>query len=302
MGSPVQDLDWSKLQSFAAVAEHGSLSAAARALGGSQPTMSRHISTLEEDLGIRLFERTSEGLVLTSIGVELFEQAALMNAAAGQFSLLASGRSQNLKGSIRITASESFAIYALPEILAELRRSEPEIQIELVASDQTENLLKREADIAVRMYRPTQNDVFTRKVGELHLGMFASEAYLARAGVPKTLKDIMQHDVIGLDRSDEMIGGFKEAGLKVDRDFFAFRCDNNVVNVEMIRRGLGIGIIAVPLGRADATLRHLFPDAVRPTLPLWLTAHSELKSSLRVRRVYDFLADRLEKQYGDGKS
>ena len=178
----MRNVDWAKLQSFVAVAEHGSLSAAARATGASQPTLSRHIAALEEELGLRLFDRTSEGLVLTASGTEIFDNAEAMNASANQIALIASGRSQEISGSVRLTASDTVARFTLPPILTALRRAEPSIAIELVASNETNNLLKREADIAVRMYRPTQNDVITRKVGELYLGFFASKAYLDQRG------------------------------------------------------------------------------------------------------------------------
>ena len=177
-------LDWSLLQSFIAVAGKGSLSAAARALGGSQPTMGRHIGALESELGVRLFERTACGLELTPTGLELLDHARRMDAAANHLSLAAEGRAEAVAGTIRITASEIVATYILPEILTALRRAEPEIEIELVASDRSENLLQREADIAVRMYRPPQADVFTRKVGDLKLGIFAAESYVARRGAP----------------------------------------------------------------------------------------------------------------------
>jgi len=286
-------VDWGYLQSFIAVAEGGSLSAAARLLGASQPTMGRHIALLEEKLGVRLFDRVATGLELTETGAELLEYAEQMATSAGRLSLRAEGRSEAIAGTVRITASEIVAAYVLPEILTDLRRSEPEIDIELAASDRTENLLRREADIAVRMYRPTQNDVITRRVGSLKTGIFAAHDYLATRGEPGTLTDFQHHDVIGYDRSDLVIQGFRAAGLEVDREFFAFRSDNQIVAWRMVVAGFGIGFNQVQVGRAEKRVRQLFVETPLPELPIWLTAHADLKTSRRIRRVYDFLADQL---------
>ena len=202
-------------------------------------------------------------------------------------------RAEAIAGTIRLMASEIVATYILPGILTALRRAEPEIEIELVASDRTENLLQREADIAVRMYRPTQADVFTRKVGDLRVGMFAAEAYVARRGAPQSMEDFHGHDIIGYDRGDENIRGFRAAGLDVGRRFFSFRCDNQVVCWRMVVAGYGIGFNQIAIGEAEPGVKRISIDAELPSLPVWLTAHSELKTSHRVRRVFDFLAEAL---------
>ncbi|MEP2987904.1 MAG: LysR family transcriptional regulator [Parasphingorhabdus sp.] len=284
-------LDWTNLQAFIAVAEHGSLSAAVRAVGGSQPTMSRHISALENELGVVLFERTSNGLMLTPTGTLLREHANNMSEAAGKLLLAADGSSETIEGTVRITASESVATYSLPPIITALRVAEPEIDIEMVASDQTENLLLREADIAIRMYRPTQADVFTKKIGEIESGMFASHEYLAKRGIPETEADLFEHDFIGTDRDDAIIKGFRAHGLKIGRNDFPFRCDSQIVNWQLVLAGYGIGFTQLQVGESDPRVRRLFADRTMTKLPIWLTAHSELKTSLRVRRVFDFLAE-----------
>lgn len=289
-----EPFNWTHLQSFLAVAEQGSLSGAARVLGGSQPTMGRHVGALEARLGVRLFERAAGGLELTPTGVELLEHARRMAAAANHLSLAAAGRSEAIAGTIRITASEIVATYVLPDILTVLRRDEPDIEIELVASDREENLLQREADIAVRMFRPTQADIFTRKIADLRLGMFAAHSYVERRGAPRTIEDFHVHDVVGYDRSDLMIRGFRAAGLEVDRGFFPFRSDDQVVCWRMVVAGFGIGFNQLQIGEAEPRVARLHLDVDLPTMPIWLTAHSELKTSRRVRRVFDFLADRLQ--------
>ncbi len=291
-------IDWSRLQSFASVAEHGSLSGAARATGASQPTLSRHIAALEDEIGVRLFDRTSEGLVLTAAGAEIYASAQAMTDAANQIGLIASGRSQEVKGSVRITASDTVASQVLPPMLAALRQAEPQISIELVASNETHNLLKREADIAVRMFRPTQNDVITRKVGELKLGFFASTDYLARRGRPTSVADAAAHDFIGFDKSDAMIEGFRQQGIPVDRSFFPFRTDALYVHLDLVRAGCGIGLLHVEAALDLEGVEPLLEDIPVPPLEFWLTAHAELRTSPRIRRVYDFLAERIAARYG----
>jgi len=286
-------IDWTHLQTLVAVAEQGSLSGAARVLGGSQPTMGRHISALETELGVRLFERAAGGLDLTPTGIELLEHAREMGRAANRLSLAAEGRSEEIAGTVRITASDIVATYVLPEILTALHQAEPDIEIELVATDRTENLLQREADIAVRMYRPTQTDVFTRKVGDLKIGMFAAPSYIERRGAPQSIADFPDHDVVGYDRSDLLIQGIRRVGLDVDRRFFKFRCDNQVVVWRMVVAGFGIGFNHIQIGMDEPGVVRLLEDTPLPVLPVWLTAHSELKTSRRVRRVYDFLAEHI---------
>lgn len=293
------NLDWSRLQSFAAVAEHGSLSAAARATGASQPTLSRHIATLEAELGARLFDRTAEGLTLTATGSEICTSVFDMDAAAKKIDLITSGRSQEIAGTVRITASETFAAYTLPPILTKLRQDEPRIAIELVASNDTHNLLRREADIAIRMYRPTQTDVITKYLGKVGLGLFASTEYLDRHGRPKELLDLLSHDVLGYDRSDDLIEGFRAhaPGVEIDRNFFPFRCGALYVHAQMVRAGYGVGVLECSYASSLPGVEQLFGDRTFETLEIWLTAHAELKTSARVRRVYDFLATEISSRF-----
>ena len=286
-------LDWNLLESFAAVAEHGSLSAAARAIGASQPTLSRHITALEQQIGARLFEREKSGVALTATGATLLTHAQDMADSASKLSMAIEGRAETLTGTIRLTASQIMATYVLPEILTELRQAEPSVDVELVATDKTENLLRREADIAVRMYRPTQEDVISRKIGELKMGMYASRTYVEQFGLLGSIDDAGDHSVIGYDRSTQIIEGFKAAGLDVDREFFAFRSDDQVVCWEMAKAGYGIGFNQVQIGDKERNMVRIESAGEVGRLPVWLTAHSELRASPRVRFVFDFLAEKL---------
>ncbi|MEM7520970.1 MAG: LysR family transcriptional regulator [Pseudomonadota bacterium] len=282
--------DWAHVQSFVAVADHGSLSAAARVRRASQPTMSRHIALLEDAVGARLFERDKSGMILTETGAALLEQASKMADAAAQMDLIPQQADGALSGVVRITASQIVATYILPNVLVALRQKYPAIAVELVASDDTNNLLRREADIAVRMYRPTQDDMISALCGQLELGAFAAESYIARRGMPMPgAEGLLRHDVIGYDRSTQIIDAMRALGVTVNRDFFCFRCDDQVVCWQMVRAGLGIGFNQLHIGDSDPKVRRVSGAAPVGRLPVWLTAHPEVKKVPRIRRVFDFL-------------
>ena len=285
--------DWALLQSFANVALHGSLSAAARASQTSQPTLSRHISTLELALGYRVLRRTTGGIELTSEGVKLAAQVSKMSEAAADLGQVAEG--VTLTGTVRISASQIVATYILPTILSEVHAQEPDIQIEVVATDETDNLLRREADIALQMYQPTQLDVIAKKVTELELGIYAAHSYLERNNMPQQPQDLIEHDLIGYDRSELIIDGMRKMGYEITRDFFKFRSDDQVVCWQMVLAGFGIGFNQVMIGDADPRVQRIAPEMPIGTIPIWLAAHTGLKTNPRVRYVFDALYARIHK-------
>ena len=297
--------DWNLLRALGAVLAHGSLTQAAVRLGTSQPTLSRQIAQLERLIGAPLFERGGRQLRPTAQALALAEPAARMLAAAQALALAAdaaSSQAGQLSGTVRLTASEVVSSQVLPGLLVALARQHPEIQIELVPGDTLSNLLDREADIAVRMLRPTQGTLITRHVADWPLGFYAHRDLLAAHGMPQAATDaaaLAGQRWLGFDQSLQMIDGFKAAGIEVDRRFFSFRCDNQVVHLEAVRQGLGIGVVMVPLARRSPELVPVLPGLVLPVLPVWLTAHRELRASLRLQRVFDFLAQGL-RAWGEG--
>lgn len=286
-------MNWSLLETFSAVAQHGSLSAAAKATKRSQPTLSRHISILEQQLGYRVFERSKAGVTLTSGGLDLLEHTQTMADAAAKLSMVREGRAQDLNGTVRITASQIMATYILPDLLVPLHAAHPELAIEVVASDETNNLSRREADIALRMYRPTQNDMITQHVGDMPIAAYGAHSYLERHGAFKTVDDLMTCDLIGYDRSTLIIDGLRAHGFKVIRDSFKFRSDDQVVCWQMVRAGFGVGFNQMTIGDADDTVINLSGPAPVASIPVWLTAHPELRHTPRIRRVFDHLRDGL---------
>jgi len=290
-------LDWSLLQSFSAVIETGSLSGAARKLSQSQPTVGRRIKALEAALGVDLFTRAPRGLVPTAAGLEIAELTVDMLTAATRLRLIADGKAGDLKGTVRITASVVMSHYILPKIVSEMRQALPDIQIELVPSDTTENLIFREADVAVRMYRPTQLDVITKHVGDQATAVYAAKSYLDRMGRPETLEEARRFDFVGFDKSDLIIRTMANLGINATRDDFAVRCDQQAVHWELVRAGCGLGGAQTIIGDADPKVERLLDGQLKMLpLPIWLTAPQALHSNPRIRAVWDYLSTALEHQ------
>lgn len=282
--------NWNLVPAFLAAHEHGSLLAAARALGSSQPTVGRHISELEAQLGTVLFERTGRGLAPTPAGLRLAEAARAMES--GALALLSSvGASRStLEGTVRISASQPVACVLLPPLLAQMRQTLPGIQVELVASNAVSNLLRREADIALRMVRPVQASLVARRIGQVGLSACAHRDYLARRGTPAEPADLLQHDLVGNDQVMDIPRGFAALGNDVPRERLVLRTDDLMAYWSAVRAGLGIGFVADYLLRTDPAVQRVLPQLRIPPLPIWLTVHREIRSSARIRAVYDFLA------------
>ncbi len=293
------DFDWNLIRSFVAVAEAGSLSGAARLLSASQPTLGRHVAELETELGVVLFRRGRSGYDLTENGAAFLDRALAMRDSADALTRLAVGREERVAGTVRLTASEVMATCVLPPILAQLGEAEPAIEIELVASDQVGNLLRRDADIAIRMVQPAQEDLIARKIADLPLVACASKSYLDRRGRPRVGGDLPAHDLVGFDRSDAIIEGFALMGVTVDRHAFRFRADDQVVLWEAIRAGNGIGFAQKSLVMRDPTMEILLGDLPLPVLPMWLAMHHDVRHSPRIRRVADFLLRELKAYAAD---
>jgi DNA-binding transcriptional LysR family regulator len=282
--------DWALMKSFLAVLDDGSLSGAARRLGARQPTLSRHVAELEAQLGTPLFERTGRGLAPTAAARAIADAARQMQDGAQAVARsLASARAQTT-GTVRITTSHVAGVWLLPAVLASLQREEPGIQIELVASNALSNLLRREADIAVRMVRPQQGSLVARKLGDIPIVAAAHRDYLARAGTPRDGQELLQHRLIGYERDDLLIRGFAAVGVPVTRDAFALRTDDQVAYGRLVAEGAGIGFVAAyNIGHWPGVVQILPQLAIAP-LPCWLAVHREIRGNRLVRRVYDYLA------------
>lgn len=284
--------DWNLAKTFLAVAERGTLSAAARALGQTQPTVSRQIAALEHSLGITLFERTGRSVMLTQAGVELLDHVRSMASGADMLSLAASGKSQSVEGKVVITASELMSGYVLPPILSVLARQAPLLEIDVVADNGVRDLLRREADIAIRHTSSEQHSLIARRVRDQVMRFYASPAYIELRGEPGE-DDLSAHQIVSYVEADRMLGYLLPSGFSLTRANFRLTSTSQVVALQMARAGLGIVILpeAIAMGLAD--LVPVLKAAAPFMVPTWLVAHRELRTSRRIRMVFDQLASSL---------
>lgn len=288
---------WDHYRSFLAVIDHGSLSAAARELGLTQPTIGRHIALLEEALGHPLFSRSSSGLLPTEQAEALVPHARGMAHAAAALQRTASGMAGKVEGTVRISASEIVGVEVLPFLLAPLQVLHPGLEFELSARDEVEDLLRRQADIAVRMTEPKQEALLARFIGNIALRFHAHRDYLARYGMPKHMGDLKDHKLVGFDRQRAYLRAMMKRFPEAADAHFSFRADSNLAQFAAIRAGLGIGICQVELARRHPELVPVLPGFSMP-LPTWVVMHEDLKTSPRCRAVFDALCDGLKRQVG----
>ncbi len=287
--------DWNKARAFLVTAEEGSLSAAARALGMAQPTLGRQVDGLEQELGVVLFERVGRGLTLTPSGLELLDHVRDMGDAAGRVSLTALGQSQALEGTISISASETYATVLLPPLVAKLRQQEPGIHVEIVVANHASDLLRREADIAIRNFRPTEPDLIAKKIGMVDAILYATPQYIEKIGTPTTPYALRNADFVNMDRTGGMLKGLNSLGLGLTEANFPLLTESYLVMWELVKQGAAIGILDAHIGDAEPKVRRVLPDLEPLTFPIWLVSHREVTTSRRIRRVFDFLAEELKR-------
>lgn len=285
--------DWNRARAFLVTAEEGSLSAAARALNMTQPTLGRQVDALEEELGVALFERVGRGLMLTPNGHKLLEHVRKMGEAAGQLSLSAMGQSEALEGSVCITATEITSVSLLPPIIAKLRRVHPGVDIRIISSNSTIDLKRREADIAIRNYRPTDPDLIAKKICEKRGHFYATHEYIEKIGNPKKLAELKNAEFVGFDEGSEMLHYLNGLGIDITSKNIPVLAGTHHVHWELVKQGVGIGFMPAEVGDLETKVARVLPEQTDLTYPIWLTTHRELKTSVRVRTVYDFIAQEL---------
>jgi len=285
--------DWNHTRAFLVTAEEGTLSAAAKALGMTQPTLSRQVVALEAELEVTLFERVGQRLVLTDSGAGLLEHARSMSNQAMLFSLAASGQSQQIEGLVVVSVGELDALFRLPQIIAKLRREEPGISVEIIVTNEPSDLKRREADIAIRNFRPTQNDLIAKKLGNENIWLYGTPGYLEK--IPK-VKNIEFTDIqiIGFDQSDSISELLNKQGWQLSKHNFQVITSFQPLQLELCKEGLGAIFFPEDLGDKEPDLARAFePMGPVMQLPVWLVCHQELRTSRRVRRVFDFIAKEL---------
>jgi DNA-binding transcriptional LysR family regulator len=289
----MDQMDWNQARAFCATADSGSLSAAARKLGLTQPTLSRQVAALEAALGTTLFERIGKRLVLTDAGLSLVEHARAMSMAAEAMALAAAGTSQDIEGRVTISATDAVSAYLLPGLVARIREKAPQITLVIVASDSISDLRRREADIAIRHVRPTEPELVAKLVGEMTAHFYAAESWIAKNGKPETVAELCAFEVLGFEPIDQFSGHLRAAGIPISADQFRIVSDNSVVLWELVRQGIGICMMLQEIAELMPNVTRLLPELPGTPVPVWLVSHRELHTSRRVRLVFDVLAEEL---------
>ena len=287
-------IGWELYRSFLGVLREGSLSGAARALGITQPTVGRQVAALEQALGVVLVTRSQLGLMPTELALALRSYAEAMESTAASLERAASSQGEGVRGAVRVSASEVIGVEVLPPIVARLREQHPALKVELVLTNRVQDLLRREADIAVRMLRPRQEQLVARRIGSIGVGLHARKDYLSRHGTPRNLGELAGHSIIGYDQASAFIRSAGKSLQGLSRDVFALRTDSDLAQLALIRSGAGIGMCQVALARRDATLQRVLAKPFALQLETWVTMHEDLRNSPRCRVTFDALVDGLQ--------
>jgi len=291
------NIGWELYRSFLGVFREGSLSGAARQLGITQPTVGRHIAALETALGVVLFTRSPSGLLPTAVARTLRAHAETMERTAAALERAASAQGDEVRGVVRVSASEVIGVEVLPPILTQVRQAHPHLKVELVLTNRLSDLLQLEADIAVRMVRPSQEQLLARRIGLIEVGLHARDDYLQQHGTPLLMQDLAGHSVIGFDQENAFIRSLAIKGF--ERSAFALSSDSDLAQLALIRAGAGIGGCQVQLAKRDPCLRRVLPEGFALKLDTWVTMHEDLRNSPRCRVMFDALVEGLQRYVQD---
>jgi DNA-binding transcriptional LysR family regulator len=283
------DIGWELYRSYLSVLQEGSLSGAARALGVTQPTVGRHVAALEKSLGIALFTRSQLGLMPTEAAMALKAHAEAMKNAAAALKRAAESRGEGVSGTVRVTSSEVIGVEVLPPLIAQLQSEHPALKVELVLTNRVQDLLHREADIAIRMVQPKQDMLIARHVGHVELGLHAHRTYLHKHGIPGSVAELAEHALIGFDEETPFLRGARKSLSAWHRDAFSVRSDSDLAQLALIGSGAGIGVCQVALARRNEKLVRVLPQQFSIKLETWLTMHEDLRSSRSCKVTFDAL-------------
>jgi DNA-binding transcriptional LysR family regulator len=293
-----RDISWELYRSFLGVLTEGSLSGAARALDIAQPTVGRHIAALEKSLGLALFTRSQTGLMPTEAAQSLRGFAESMQSTAASLERAAASQGAGVRGTVRVTCSDVIGVEVLPPIVTALRDQYPDLTVELVLTNRVQDLLRREADIAVRMAPPRQALLVARRIGQIKVGLHAHQRYLDRHGTPSGIADLAAHSLIGFDEATEFIRNASKALPGWRREAFALRTDSDLAQLALIRSGSGIGICQVAIARRDDAIVRILPKQISLSLETWITMHEDLRNSPRCKVTFEALVKGLQHHVG----
>jgi DNA-binding transcriptional LysR family regulator len=288
-------IDWNLVRGFCATAEAGSLSAAARKIGLTQPTLSRQVAALEDALGVILFERIGKKLALTDAGLGLLEHAQAMAAAADAMALAAAGKTQEIAGRVTVSASDAISAYLLPGIIAHIRQRAPQITLVVLASNSISDLRRREADIAIRHVRPTEPELIGQLIHQSTAHFYAAKSWVKRNGAPSSVAELVKADLLGFEPAERFAEHLNSMGIPITAHAFRITSENGPVIWELVRHGVGVGAMMREIAERTPGIVRLLPDLPGAPVPLWLVSHRELHTSRRVRLVFDVLAEELRR-------
>jgi len=289
--------DWNRARAFLVTAEEGSLAAAARSLGMAQPTLGRQVAALEREIGVDLFTRRGRGLELTPNGIKLLAHVRLMGEAASRFSLSASGKSEFIEGNVCITASELLSAFVLPPMIQTLRDMEPGIEIEMTATNEERDLNRREADIAIRNFRPTQPELITRKLGSVRGHLYAAKSYLQQLGNPQSMAELNKASYIDIEKPGRLLALLNAQGFNLSQQNFPVISNSHIVQWELVKLGAAITATVEDIGDNEPLVERLVVPGLSPIeMDLWIVTHNELRTSRRIRRVFDFLVSEFSRR------
>ena len=290
-------LDWNQIRAFLKTAELGSLSAAARQLNFTQPTLSRQVAAIEASLGVTLFERVGKAMRLTSAGLDLLEHARVMGAAADALAMAATGQAQTVEGVVTVSASDMIATCVLPALVHDLRQRVPRITLEIVSSNALSDLLRREADIAIRHVKPEQPELIARFIRQATAHFYAAENWVRVHGHPRTAQDAERHAFVGSDRAGAYLGYLRHHGLPLTEANFSCYVEHTTTHWALVQAGLGIGAMMDEIADVTPGMVRVLDEVSPVQFPIWLVTHRELRTSRRIRSVFDALADALAAQH-----
>ncbi len=286
-------VDWNQLRAFLETAETGSLSAAARKLDLTQPTLSRQVAAIEQRLGVTLFERAGKSMVLTATGLDLLEHVRTMGSAADALGMAATGRSQAVEGVVSVSASDMVATYLLPRLVRQIRQEVPGIAIEVIATNAISDLQRREADIAIRHVNPDRPELIARLIRQASASFYASQDWVGTHGHPRNAQDAASLPFVGSDRAGRYLAYLHQHGLSLSEASFSCYADHSVAHWGLVCQGLGIGAMMDEIARETPGVVHVLDDVPAVQFPIWLVTHTELHTSRKIRVVFDFLAEGL---------
>jgi DNA-binding transcriptional LysR family regulator len=285
--------NWDNLNLVLTVARGGGLKPAAAALKIDTSTVFRRLNTVERRFGARLFERLPRGYVPTAAGQRAIDAAERMEAEALELDRVLTGRDERLEGRLRVTCSETIAHQILVPHVVAFAKAHPGVAVELLLDDRVLALSRREADIAIRPTRPSEGDLFGRRLAAVAWAFYGAPAYFKEATRPRRLADLARHRFVGWDEGIAGVQAAQWLARTIPASAIVFRSNRLVVQMAAVAEGIGLALLPCYLGDREARIVRAMPPVAELERELWLVTHEDLKATARVRAFMDLVGARL---------